>query len=100
LFDKVINLVDELGSDSHEAVPNLILPILDGLGVHVVAPDCLRGKLFNPFKFIHMLFIRFVDVHQLFLGDEAFKADISIFFLRKENCSSLVTLAKHFDRGA
>jgi len=93
-------LVNELGSDSHEAVPNLILPILDGLGVHVVAPDCLRGKLFYPFKFIHMFFVRFVDVHQLFLGDEAFKADISIFFLRKENCSSLVTLAKHFDRGA
>ena len=57
LFDKVINLVDELGSDSHEAVPNLILPILNGLGVHVVAPDRLRGKFFYPFKFIHMLFV-------------------------------------------
>lgn len=69
LINEFINLINKLGSDTHQARSDLLLPYFDSSRVYEIRLDCLGCQRFNSFEIVHLFFVFLVNVQEFFLRD-------------------------------
>jgi hypothetical protein len=79
--------------DLKKRVADLSLPLCDDVDVWRVLDDGLRSVIFDVFKIFELLFVFFVDVMQVFLGDDAFETQVSLLYSGEERGRRIVQLA-------
>jgi hypothetical protein len=97
LVHKLVNLVVESASHSHQAAPHLVLPLLNNFKILDVASASFTSHFLDALKVLHLMLVALVNIQQLFGADQALKAHVSFFLVGVENCRSLVGVTQHFD---
>lgn len=65
-IDKLVNAFIESFFDLHQAVSDLVLPLLHDIQIVLVTLNCQNGHLFDFFKVFHLHLITLINIKQFF----------------------------------
>ena len=80
-----LNPLDVFVFDLNERVSDLGFPLSDNVDMRVVFLDCFLSKSLDSLEIFKLSFVFFVNVLEIFLGNDAFETLILLFLSRPES---------------